>query len=116
MYEMGEPYRSSIELVSMHTISKGLSGECGLRGGYFEITNFSDFAKAMIYKMKSINLCSNTVGQVSTGLMLNPPKKGRESDEVVEQYLSEEKHLHEQLKLKAHMITDGLNKMDGISC
>lgn len=37
MYEMGEPYRSGTELLSFHTISKGSSGECGLRGGYVEV-------------------------------------------------------------------------------
>lgn len=30
---MGEPYSSSVELVSFHTVSKGSTGECGLRGG-----------------------------------------------------------------------------------
>ena len=29
---------------SMHSISKGLSGECGLRGGYFEVHNLDMFA------------------------------------------------------------------------
>jgi hypothetical protein len=33
LMEMGEPYASGVELVSFHTVSKGTSGECGLRGG-----------------------------------------------------------------------------------
>ena len=37
--KMPEPIRSSTELVSFHSISKGLSGECGLRGGYMELHN-----------------------------------------------------------------------------
>lgn len=37
--EMGYPYSSSVELVSFHTVSKGVYGECGLRGGYMELTN-----------------------------------------------------------------------------
>lgn len=36
---MGYPYSSSVELVSFHTVSKGVYGECGLRGGYMELTN-----------------------------------------------------------------------------
>jgi aspartate/methionine/tyrosine aminotransferase len=62
MYDLGEPYWSDVELISMHSVSKGLLGECGLRGGYAECVNFSDRAKAMMYKLKSINLCSNTIG------------------------------------------------------
>lgn len=37
--EMGEPYASGLELISFHTVSKGVYGECGLRGGYFECLN-----------------------------------------------------------------------------
>jgi len=60
--EMGEPYASSVELISMHSVSKGLLGECGLRGGYFEAHNLDIYAGDMLYKLKSIELCSNTVG------------------------------------------------------
>jgi aspartate/methionine/tyrosine aminotransferase len=60
--EMGTPYRDNVELVSMHSVSKGLMGECGFRGGYFETHNLDQFADEMLYKLKSIELCSNTVG------------------------------------------------------
>ena len=42
---------SPIALVSYHSISKGVTGECGRRGGYFECTNFPDEIVALIYKM-----------------------------------------------------------------
>jgi glutamate--glyoxylate aminotransferase len=42
--EMGEPYASGLELISFHTVSKGVYGECGLRGGYFEALNIHDGA------------------------------------------------------------------------
>jgi aspartate/methionine/tyrosine aminotransferase len=45
LHEMGKPYSSTVELISLHSTSKGLTGECGLRGGYFEIKNFETFAK-----------------------------------------------------------------------
>ena len=35
---MSSPYKNS-ELFSFHSTSKGLMGECGLRGGYFEMCN-----------------------------------------------------------------------------
>jgi len=60
--EMGEPFSNQVELVSFHSISKGLLGECGFRGGYMEVVNFDKFAQEMLYKIKSIDLCSNTIG------------------------------------------------------
>ena len=59
---MGLPYNNSVELLSMHSISKGLQGECGFRGGYLEAHNLDVYATDMIYKLKSIELCANTVG------------------------------------------------------
>lgn len=39
MYDMGPPISKELQLVSFHTVSKGYWGECGQRGGYFEMTN-----------------------------------------------------------------------------
>ena len=69
--------------MSLHSVSKGLLGECGLRGGYFEAHNMDMYAADMLYKLKSIELCSNTVGQVATYLMVDPPKEGEQSSECV---------------------------------
>jgi aspartate/methionine/tyrosine aminotransferase len=62
LHDLGEPYCNSVELVSMNSVSKGLLGECGLRGGYFETVNIPQRAQDLFYKLKSIELCSNTVG------------------------------------------------------
>ncbi|CAM9570158.1 unnamed protein product, partial [Phaeothamnion confervicola] len=66
---------SRLHLVSFHSTSKGFLGECGLRGGFFELHGVSDGVAAQLLKLCSISLCSNTVGQVSTGLMVNPPRQ-----------------------------------------
>lgn len=60
--EMGEPYSNNVELISLHSVSKGLIGECGLRGGYMETHNLDKFTDEMFYKLKSIEVCSNTIG------------------------------------------------------
>lgn len=62
MHQMGEPYSSEVELISLNSISKGMLGECGLRGGYMETHNLSNRAEQMFYKLKSIELCANTIG------------------------------------------------------
>jgi aspartate/methionine/tyrosine aminotransferase len=81
--DMGAPYNNSVEMVSFHSISKGLMGECGLRGGYFETYNLSQEAEELVFKLKSIELCSNTIGQTGVELMVNPPRLGAESKDTV---------------------------------
>lgn len=49
---------SPIPLISYHSISKGVSGECGRRGGYFECTNIPEEIIALIYKMVTLS-CSD---------------------------------------------------------
>ena len=39
MKKIVKDLNSKIELFSFHSTSKGLIGECGFRGGYFEMTN-----------------------------------------------------------------------------
>ena len=54
----------SVSLASFHSISKGFFGECGRRGGYMELINFPELVKDQIYKLLSVNLCSNIEGQL----------------------------------------------------
>eukprot|EP00884_Botryococcus_braunii_P023360 jgi/Botrbrau1/9708/Bobra.0388s0003.1 len=76
LMEMGEPYASNVELVSFHTVSKGSLGECGIRGGYLEAINLHPGTIDEIYKIASINLSPNIMGQVAMSLMCNTPKEG----------------------------------------
>ena len=48
--DMGSPINKEVELVSFHTVSKGYWGECGQRGGYFELTNIPP--KVVLYQMQ----------------------------------------------------------------
>lgn len=50
------------------------AGECGRRGGYMEIINIPADVRAAMYKVASINLCSNVNGQICTAMVMNPPK------------------------------------------
>jgi len=54
--------QSESVLFSFHSTSKGLVGECGFRGGYFEAVNLDQELYELFVKIKSINLCSNTSG------------------------------------------------------
>lgn len=62
-------------LVVISTVlASGYHGECGKRGGYMEVTGFSPEIREQIYKVASVNLCSNISGQILASLVMSPPK------------------------------------------
>ncbi|KAL0380597.1 UNVERIFIED_CONTAM: Alanine aminotransferase 2, mitochondrial [Sesamum angustifolium] len=87
-----------ISLVSFQSVSKGYYGECGKRGGYMEVTGFSPEIREQIYKLASVNLCSNISGQILASLVMNPPKVG---DESYESYLAEKDAILSSLARRA---------------
>jgi len=46
---MGPTMSKELQLVSFHTVSKGYWGECGQRGGYFEMTNIPPEVCSLIH-------------------------------------------------------------------
>ncbi|PPD82278.1 hypothetical protein GOBAR_DD20782 [Gossypium barbadense] len=59
-----------IHLVSFQSVSKGYYGECGKRGGYMEVIGFGADVREHIYKLASVNLCSNITGQILASLVM----------------------------------------------
>lgn len=53
-----------LQVLSLHSTSKGFLGECGHRGGYLEVLNCPEAIFVQLKKLMSINLCCNTIGQV----------------------------------------------------
>ena len=111
--------RSGVPLFSVHSTSKGFYGECGHRGGYLEIRNaprvrntelsFTD----LVLKQASVNICSNTVGQLMMYLLVNPPP---ENAEPYRRFTNERRTILEDLHDKAVMIRSGFDQMEGVSC
>lgn len=108
--------RDSVEVLSVNSCSKGLLGECGFRGGYMEAHNIDDFASEQLYKLKSIELCSNTTGQVSTLLLVDPPKRGVESDATMEIYEKERSDIFNGLRQRAELLSKTFNEMRNTTC
>jgi len=104
---------SPVELVSLHSVSKGMIGECGHRGGYFELHNFDPEVQQQIYKLASINLCPPISGQIVVDLMVNPPKPESAS---YESFQAEFKAIYEGLRSRALSLKDAFNKMQGVQC
>ncbi|KAL3630991.1 Glutamate--glyoxylate aminotransferase 2 [Castilleja foliolosa] len=113
LMDMGSPISKELQLVSFHTISKGYWGECGQRGGYFEMTNISPKAVEEIYKVASISLSPNVPAQILMGIMVNPPKPG---DISYDRYARESKGVLESLRKRAQLMTDGFNSCRNVVC
>ena len=102
-----------LQLISFHSTSKGLIGECGRRGGYMELHNIDPYVHAQLYKLASSGLCSGVDGQIMMSLMVQPPQPG---DESYEKFAAEENGIFDSLARRAKALVEGLNKIDGITC
>jgi len=111
--DLGKPYTDKVELASFHTVSKGVLGECGLRGGYVEFTNFHPGAIDEMYKLVSVNLSPNTVGQAMMSMMVKPPQEG---DPSYPTYKKEHDEGNASLRRRAHIMTDAFNSLEGVTC
>ncbi|KAL0469915.1 pyridoxal phosphate-dependent transferase [Neurospora intermedia] len=102
-----------VELASLHSVSKGMVGECGHRGGYFELVNFDPEVQAEIYKFVSIMLCAPVIGQCLVELMVNPPKPGEPSYEL---YEKEYRGIYEGMRERANALHKAFEQMEGVEC
>jgi len=110
LVELGE---KDVCLFSFHSTSKGFFGECGQRGGYMEIRNIPAEVVAQILKLQSVNLCANLTGQMVTYCMVHPPQPGQPSYEL---FTRERDGILNELKQRAVILAEGLNKIPGIQC
>lgn len=73
-HDLGEDVVNRVEIISFHSASKGALGECGMRGGYLHMHGCTEVFKRELYKLFSVSLSPNVVGNVAVGLMCNPPR------------------------------------------
>ncbi|EZG53504.1 putative alanine aminotransferase [Gregarina niphandrodes] len=97
----------------MHSCSKGFYGECGFRGGLMQLENFDKDSLALIYKVRSVELCANTTGQICMALVACPPKPGTPS---FNQYLEERNEALQALAYKAQLMSTFFNSLTGVTC
>jgi alanine transaminase len=78
-----------------------------------EVTGLPKDVKDQIYKLASVNLCSNISGQILMSLVMNPPKPG---DESYERFAQERDAILSSLARRAKAFTEAMNKLEGVSC
>lgn len=105
--------KDSVTLASLHSTSKGMIGECGQRGGYLELLNFSKDAREQLYKLASINLCSPVIGQILVDCMVHPPASESPSYQL---YKKQQDAIFETLYERATNLHKTFESLEGISC
>lgn len=103
----------NVELASLNSISKGMVGECGHRGGYFELVGFDQEVQAQVYKFVSIMLCPPVIGQCLVEMQVNPPKEGDPSYPL---YRKEYDSTEQGLKERATALFEAFKQMEGVVC
>ncbi len=103
----------NLELASLNSISKGMVGECGHRGGYFEFVGFDPEVAAQIYKFVSISLCAPVIGQCLVEMQVNPPVEGDPSYPL---YKQEYDSIFQGLQNRATALFEAFKQMEGVQC
>eukprot|EP01067_Filipodium_phascolosomae_P001079 Filipodium_phascolosomae@DN1762_c0_g1_i1.p1 len=122
IYAEGKPFvpvrkealglNSKCQIISFHSASKGIFGECGFRGGFMHLMNIDPTVVDNLYKMASVCLCSNILGQAMMASIVTPPKEG---DVSYNQFKEETEGVFNELKRKAKFVEEAFNKMKNMS-
>jgi alanine transaminase len=110
-----EVYQSNLHARSSHpfTSFKGVTGECGRRGGYFECANIGEDIIALVYKMVSVGLCPPLGGQIGMDCMVRAPRPGDASYAL---WKAETDATHAALAQRTKTMAARLNALPGVSC
>ncbi|KHJ30490.1 putative alanine aminotransferase [Erysiphe necator] len=103
----------NVELASIHSVSMGMVGEGGQRGGFFELVGFDPAVQFQIYKLLSFTNYCPSIAQCLIELMVNPPQEDSASYELYEkEYCS----IFVDLKEKSFALYEVLKQMEGVEC
>ena len=112
--EMPSPY-NKLEMFSLHSTSKGLSYESAISGGFFEMSNIDEEVIMQFIKLKSINLCSSTMGQLAVDLMVAPPTLTEYTQKTVDTYNKQINRRKKTLQTSVQIVDKFLKKMNNIT-
>uniref|UniRef100_A0A3P9K0V7 alanine transaminase n=1 Tax=Oryzias latipes TaxID=8090 RepID=A0A3P9K0V7_ORYLA len=113
LFEMGQEFSETVELVSFHSLSCASVAECGLRAGYMEAVNIDPDVMKVFDTMLCTDISAPTTGQLALDLMLNPPGPGDPSYDTHTQELLLTRTV---LTRNAQRALEVLNDLPGFSC
>ncbi|EGG06952.1 uncharacterized protein MELLADRAFT_106312 [Melampsora larici-populina 98AG31] len=106
-----EHIRTRVPLVSFHSISKGQIGECGRRGGFFEIVNFPKDVVKQISKLVAID-DAPVQGQIGVDVLVRPPRPGESSYDL---WYQETTRIQQKMNDNAKKLVESFKRLPGIS-
>jgi aspartate/methionine/tyrosine aminotransferase len=111
--ELGLIDNDGIQLCSFHSVSKGVYGECGQRGGYVEMVGMDSEVIDVLYKLAASKLCSSVTGQAMVSLMCRGPSP---DDVSYQSHEAEKRQIFDGLKERGLAMSKGLDDIPGFSC
>ena len=103
------PNSPSPRLVSFHSSSKGVFGECGQRGGYLSFSGFGELSDKFRNLLKCFagpSICPNIIGQCVVSTMVAPPNSNTETGRLDAE---QKKDIYDSLKRRAEMASSVFN-------
>lgn len=104
---------AKVQLISLHSVSKGITGEGGQRGGYFETWNLPQSVHVQLQKLVNFMLQPATPGQIVLDCMVQPPKQGEPSYEL---YSQEKALIEARLEDISTRLYSAFGELPGVSC
>jgi len=102
-----------VQIISLHSISKGYYGECGIRGGFVQLHNISTDVRDQMYKVACMEICANSVGQCMIASVMNPPGEGDASHGT---YSGEAQAVLDSMQRRSKLLSERLASLPGMSC
>ncbi|XP_069477881.1 alanine aminotransferase 2-like isoform X2 [Ambystoma mexicanum] len=112
LFEMGPEYSENVQLISIHSISKGHTAEAGMRCGYLEFVNIEEAVLECLH-LSAFFGHPPVLGMIVMGLMLDPPMPGEPS---YDNFMAEKQETLNNLAVKARLTEEMLNQAPGIHC
>ena len=104
---------ANLQLASLNSVSKGLAGECGHRGGYLELVGFEPDVVTQIFHYASISVCPPVIGQCLLEMVVNPPVEGSPSYPL---FKKEQDAILNNFSSQSSVLVDVFNRMEGVRC
>ncbi|XP_053571952.1 alanine aminotransferase 2-like [Bombina bombina] len=112
LFEMGPQFSKKVQLVSIHSVSKGFHGECGFRAGFLEFVNIDPSVFEVLYLLKSFSV-PPVPGVIALDVTIDPPQPG---DTSYDTFIAEKQKALSNLGEKARLAEMLLNQVPGIQC
>lgn len=116
--EMSPDIRNSLPLVSFHSISKGVFGDCGLRSGYYELVNVEPEAVEFIHNIEKgsrPNIAGQIILMVKSALLTCDFEHIPGFKDIMVNARKEHDEIFQSYKNRAALLEDCIRETTGMS-